>query len=60
MAVGVGTATLELARGKFEQANEVVDDAMELFVCNEAGEAGTDPEPTGRAEVLQKSPERSL
>ena len=31
----------------------MVDDAVELFVCNEAGEAGTDLERTHRAEVFQ-------
>ena len=54
MAVGVGAATLQLARGELEQANKVVDDAMELFVRNEAGQAGTDLEVTHGAEVFQR------
>jgi hypothetical protein len=42
MAVCIDATTLELARGKFEEANEVIDGALELFVPDKAGEAGTD------------------
>ena len=59
MAVGVGTATLQLARGELEQADEMVDDAVKLFVRDEAGQAGTDPEVTHGTEVFQVPPERS-
>ena len=54
MAVGVGAAALQLARGEVEQANEVVDDAVQLFVGDQAGQAGTDLELAHRAEVLQR------
>src|ERR1700722_16603756 len=53
MAVSVGAATLELARGEFEQSDEMVDDAVELFVPNEAGQGRTDLELAHRAEVFQ-------
>src|SRR5215472_12041619 len=53
MTVCVGAATLEFAWGKFEQPDEVVDNAVEFFVSDKAGEGGSDPEPSHRAEVLQ-------
>ena len=39
VAVGVGGAALQLARREVEQAHEVVDDAVQLRVVDQAGEA---------------------
>ena len=53
VAVGVGRAALQLARREVEQAHEVVDDAVQLGVGDQAGQPRADLQPVGRADVLE-------
>ena len=54
VAVGVGGAALQLARREVEQADEVVDDAVQPGVGDQAAEAGADLEVVERVEVLER------
>ena len=54
VAVRVCAAALELARREIEEADEVVDDALELLVGDQASESGANLEPVQRADVLER------
>jgi len=52
VAVGVRAAALELARREVEEADEVVDDALELLIGDQRGECRADLQVAERADVL--------
>jgi hypothetical protein len=54
MAVGVGSAALQLARREVEQPHEVVDRAVEPLVGDQASETCADLEIAERVDVLQR------
>ena len=53
VAVGVGAAALELARREVEEADEVIDDAVELLVGDQARQSGAHLKTPHRPEVLE-------
>ena len=53
MAVRVRAAALELAWREIKEANEVVDDALELLIGDQASESGANSELAQRADVLE-------
>ena len=53
VSVGVGRAALELARGEIEEPDEMIDDAMEPMVVDQAGEPRADRQPVHCADVLE-------
>src|ERR1700731_5308909 len=55
MSIGVGGDTLQLARREIEQPHEVVDDAVQLGVADEAAEPGVNLEAAGRIDMLEHS-----
>src|SRR5262249_55043485 len=54
VAVGVGAAALELARRAVQEADEVMDDAVELFVGDQARQSGADLETIHGPDVLER------
>src|SRR5690348_2661960 len=54
MAVGVGTAALQLARREIEEADKVIDDAVKVLVGKQPVEGGTDLEVARGARVLER------
>src|SRR5436190_21939595 len=53
MAVSVCAAALEFARREIKKADEVVDDAVELVIIDQAGDARANFELTQRADVFE-------
>src|SRR3954469_21914490 len=54
MAIGVRTAALKLAWGEIEQADKMIDDAVQVLVGEKPVEGCADLELVHRAKVLQR------
>src|SRR5215471_17357989 len=54
MAVGISAAALELTGREIKKAHEMIDDAMELIVCDKAGEARIDLEVVDSIDVFER------
>ena len=51
--VGIAGTALEVARWKIQEPDEVIDDAVKLFVGDQSRQSRVDFEPLGLAEVFE-------